>query len=105
LGWWQSISNHFVCSGWYSYCANVWRDCKRVASKNLDRLVSMSAGCLSAVAAVLSYRNSGQKIGVRDVLKYMFDHIMSEDGDIDKYEKWVSGRDRRYQSLKFGVKL
>jgi hypothetical protein len=106
LGWWQAISNHFVVSEWYTFAADVWRDCKRVASKNLDRLVSMSAGCLSAVAAVLSYRAGGEKVGVRDVLKHMFDYLMAEPGDEpDRYEKWVAGRDKRYQSLRFGVKL
>lgn len=106
LGWWQGISNYFVTASWYDFAADVWRDCKRVASKNLERLISMSAGCLSAVAAVLSYRSGGDKVGVRDVLNYMFDHIMSDDhNDVDRYEKWIDGRDRRYQSIRFGVKL
>lgn len=106
LGWWQAVSNHFVTSSWYTFAADVWRDCKRVASKNLDRLVSMSAGCLSAVAAVLSYRAGGEKVGVRDVLKYMFNHLMEFDHNgQDRYEKWVDGRDKRYQSIRFGTKL
>jgi hypothetical protein len=105
LGWWQGISNHFVSGDWYRFVAAVWRDCKRIASKNLDRLMAMSAGCLSAVAAVLSYRSGGEKVGVRSVLDYMFDHLMNEDGGPDKYEKWIAGRDRRYQSLRFGVRI
>jgi hypothetical protein len=105
LGWWQSISNLFVVGDWYHFAADVWRDCRRVASKNLDRLVSMSAGCLSAVAAVLSYRAGGEKVGVRDVLKHMFDYLMDDDGDVDRYERWVEGRDKRYQSLRFGVRM
>lgn len=106
LGWWQSISNHFVSSDWYTFAADVWRDCKRIASKNLDKLVSMSAGCLSAIAAVLSYRASGEKVGVRDTLKYMFDYLMAEpDDNGDKYDKWIEGRDKRYQSLRFGSRI
>lgn len=106
LGWWQVISNLFVSSEWYTFVASTWRSCARVASKNLDRLVAMSAGCLSAVAAILSYRGGGDKVGVKDVLRYMFDYLMEYDFDgFDRYDKWIDGRDKRYQSLRFGVRL